>query len=249
VPVNNALLFFCAFPFPINAQPLRYMRGEAPVYREACCVMPEDQTRIADLLTLAVRGDGQGQPASSHVPLSELVAALGARSFGIVLVLFGLPNLLPVPGLPMVCGVVIGVVAYQMVQGREMLDLPDWLGKRRVKRADLIHIIAKTQPGLSVLEQVMHPRHALLSGRGGQRLAGAALLLLAFALMAPIPFFGGIAPGIAVTVLGLAWSARDGVFLLAGYGATFLAIGFTGALTYAIFRQIALFMLSVTGLG
>lgn len=205
--------------------------------------------RIADLLTLAVRGDGQEGVIPPHVALSDLVAALGARSFGIVLVLFGLPNLLPVPGLPMVCGVVIGVVAYQMLQGREMLSLPDWLGKRRLKRADLIHVILKTEPGLRIIERVMNPRYARLTGEGGQRLVGAALLLLAFALMAPIPFFGGIAPGLAVTLLGLAWSARDGVFILLGLLATIIAIGFTGALTYAIFRQITVFMLSVTGMG
>lgn len=201
---------------------------------------------ISQLLAKAVRGEAS---ANATVSLSEIVSALGARSFGVVLVLFGLPNLLPVPGLPMLCGVVVGVIAYQMLQGREMLSLPTWLGKRQLNRADLTRIIQRAEPSLNKLERVMHPRLPQLTGEGSLKLVGFALLLLTFALMAPIPFFGGIAPGIAVTLIGLAWSARDGVFVAIGLVVTLLALGFTGFITYTILKQIAVFMYGIIGLG
>lgn len=91
--------------------------------------------RISDVLADTVRGKvGDDDPMPM---LGDLVALLGKRSFGIVLVLFGLPNLLPVPGLPILCGVVVGVVALQMLRGHEALVLPRWLAQRRVKRRDL----------------------------------------------------------------------------------------------------------------
>ena len=66
--------------------------------------------------------------------------------------------------------------------------------------------------------------------------------------MAPIPFFGGIPPGIAVTLFGLAIAERDGIFVIAGAISTVVALVFTAALTYAILRQIVMFILSSTGM-
>ena len=180
--------------------------------------------------------------------LADIVALLGKRSFGIVLVLFGLPNLLPIPGLPMLCGVIIGVVAFQMALGMENVVLPRWLGRRRVNRADLRRVLQRATPSLRWFEKVMQPRlHFLTSGQA-QRLLGLVLLVLALALMAPIPFFGGIPPGIAVVLFGLAIAERDGVFVIAGLIGTVIALVFTAVLTYAILKQIVVLVLSSTGM-
>ncbi len=112
--------------------------------------------RISDVLADSVRG--QGTDDDPMPPLGEIIALLGKRSFGIVLVLFGLPNLLPVPGLPILCGVIVAVVAWQMLQGHEALVLPGWLAQRRVKRRDLQNVLVKAQPTLRWFEAVMRPR-------------------------------------------------------------------------------------------
>lgn len=202
--------------------------------------------RISDILAATLRESGGGD--DPFPTLAQLTSALGKRSFGIALVLFGLPNLLPIPGLPILCGVVIGVIAFQMLMGRESLALPGWLGRRRVNRRDLSRVLERSEPTLRRLERVMRPRLAILTGAGAQQVLGGILLLLALALMAPIPFFGGIPPGIAVTLFGLALTERDGVFVIAGSIATLVALFFTVALTYAIIRQIAAFTLRAIGM-
>lgn len=202
--------------------------------------------RIADVLAESVRGTGEGD--DPRPMLSDIVALLGKRSFGVALVLFGLPNLLPIPGLPMLCGVIVGVVAFQMALGKESLILPGWLGKRRVNRADLKKVLVKAEPTLRWFERVMRPRLLFLTMPPAQRILGVVLLSLALALMAPIPFFGGIPPGIAVTLFGLAIAERDGIFVIAGAFFTVIALVFTAALTYAILRQIVMFVLSSTGM-
>lgn len=203
--------------------------------------------RIADILAESVRGKGAGD--DPFPPLSEIIALLGKRSFGIVLVLFGLPNLLPIPGLPMLCGVIVGVVAFQMLLGKESLVLPGWLANRKVNRRDLQRVLEKAEPTLRWFERIMRPRMLFLTNALAQQVLGFVVLLLALALMAPIPFFGGIPPGIAVTLFGLAMTERDGVFVIAGGIATVIALIFTAALTYAILRQIVLFFLSSTGMA
>lgn len=203
--------------------------------------------RIADILAESVRGNGTDE--TPFPALGDIVSVLGKRSFGIVLVLFGLPNLLPIPGLPMLCGVIVGVVAFQMLLGKESLVLPGWLANRKINRRDLARVLERAEPTLRWFERIMRPRFLFLTNARAQQILGFVVLLLAVALMAPIPFFGGIPPGIAVTLFGLAMTERDGIFVVAGGIATVVALVFTVALTYAILKQIAVFFLSATGMA
>lgn len=203
--------------------------------------------RIADVLAETIRGNGEADDPNPTI--ADITSALGKRSFGIVLVLFGLPNLLPIPGLPILCGVIIGVIAFQMLIGKESLALPAWLAGRRVSRRDLARVIERAEPSLRWLERIMRPRLTVLTGSAAEQVLGFVLLILALALMAPIPFFGGIPPGIAVILFGLALTERDGFFVIAGVIATVFALIFTAALTYAIMRQLVLVFLSATGMG
>lgn len=175
------------------------------------------------------------------VSLDDLVHQLGNRAFGVLFLLFGLPNCFPMPpGLPILCGVIVGVVAAQMVVGRAELRLPGWLGRRRLERALLARVIDKSSGFLRFLEKLSKPRYPQLSGETMRRAIGLAGLALAIALMAPIPIFGGIPAGIAVTILGLALTQRDGVLI--GFGvivATPVALAVTVAMIYAIVQGMA----------
>lgn len=196
--------------------------------------------RIADMLSETLRGSS-GLGTNPDPTVDDLVTALGPRSFGIVLVLFGLPNLLPVPGLPMVCGLVIGIIAVQMMIGKESLALPRWVAERKLNRESLCRVIDRAEPTLRWLERLMRPRITSLTDASAQRGIGLMLLLLAVALMAPIPFFGGIPPGFAVILFGLALVERDGVFVVLGGVSSLAALLITGALTYAILRSVVFF--------
>jgi hypothetical protein len=49
-----------------------------------------------------------------------MVGAFGNRAFGILFLLFGLPNCFPMPpGMPVLCGIVVMVVSVQMLRGRK----------------------------------------------------------------------------------------------------------------------------------
>jgi len=196
--------------------------------------------RVTDLLTAAINGLPLHAPGADtaangdRMALGTLVDLLGNRSFGIVFVLFGLPNLLPIPGLPMLCGVVIGVVALQLAIGRDHLLLPGWLSKRTLSRGDLARMVKRAEPGLRAFERVSRPRLLILTGRTGRRVIGIVAFVLAVTLMAPIPFFGGIPPGLAITLLGLGLAERDGYLTAAGAVVAVVAVATIGALTVTI---------------
>ncbi len=190
---------------------------------------------LADLLEIRGSDSRLGETPS----VDDIISALGSRSFGIVLVLFGLPNLLPVPGLPILCGFIIGIIAFQMVIGKDHLLLPRWVGQRRLKRDDLARVVQKATPTLRKVESLMRPRLLALTTPGMSRVIGGVLLVLSAALMAPIPFFGGIAPGFAVILLGLGLAERDGLFIVIGALASIFAVLLTIAVTIAILKSLA----------
>ncbi len=190
---------------------------------------------LADLLEIR----GSESRLGDQPTVDDIITALGSRSFGIVLVLFGLPNLLPVPGLPILCGFIIGIIAFQMVIGKDHLLLPRWVGQRRLKRDDLARVVQKAAPTLRKVESLMRPRLLALTTPTMSRVSGVVLLVLAVALMAPIPFFGGIAPGFSVILLGLGLAERDGLFLVGGAVASVFAVLLTIAVTLAILKSLA----------
>lgn len=201
--------------------------------------MDEPALRIHEILTGLLTGDAGSAALGEQPAVDEIISALGPRSFGLVLVMFGLPNLLPVPGLPILCGFIIGIIAFQMVLGKDHLVLPRWVGAKRVKRDDLSRVVQRATPTLSTIERAMRPRIALLTDPPMQRVLGVVLCVLALALMAPIPFFGGIAPGIAVILLGLGLAERDGIVILLGGLASVFAVIVTLLVTLAIVKSLA----------
>ncbi|MCA0424513.1 MAG: exopolysaccharide biosynthesis protein [Proteobacteria bacterium] len=193
-------------------------------------------TGILTALLNASDGTSDGK-----LSLDEMVAAFGNRAFGILYLLFGLPNCFPMPpGIPVLCGVVVIVVSVQMLMGQEMLVLPRWLGKRRVDRALLARVVDKALRPLQALERVSRERYLGMSSGLVRRAIGLAGCALGVALMAPIPIFGGIPAGIAVTILGLALAQRDGALIAFGVAiATPVALTVTSAMLFALFQGAA----------
>lgn len=200
--------------------------------------MDEPALRIHEILAGLLTGEAGSAVLGEQPSVDDIIEALGPRSFGMVLVMFGLPNLLPVPGLPILCGFIIGIIAFQMVLGKDHLVLPRWVGVKRVKRDDLARVVQRATPTLSAVERAMRPRITMLTDPPMQRLLGVVLCILALALMAPIPFFGGIAPGIAVILIGLGLAERDGIVILLGGLASIFAVIVTVLVTLAILKSL-----------
>jgi len=179
--------------------------------------------------------------ADGKISLEEMVAAFGNRAFGILYLLFGLPNCFPMPpGIPVLCGIVVAVVSFQMLMGRAMLVLPGWLGRRRIDHRFMVSAVTKSSRFLERLERFSRPRYLAFSESHMRRAIGLAGMALAIALMAPIPIFGGIPAGIAVTILGLAFTQRDGIIIVFGLViATPVALAATSAMVFALIQGAA----------
>ncbi|MBN9079420.1 MAG: exopolysaccharide biosynthesis protein [Rhizobiales bacterium] len=149
------------------------------------------------------------------ISIGELLDRLGTNGIGLVLLVLTLIALIPIPGpFGMVSGSLIALVAVQVLAGSRALWLPAFLRRGKVPAAALRNIIARALPWLRRGEYFLkEDRLPILAGRHARIILAVPLLLLAVAIILPIPF-GNVAPAIALITFALGFIARDGTAIL-----------------------------------
>lgn len=152
-----------------------------------------------------------------RITLGELIQAFGTRSYGLLIVLLALPNLLPVyiPGLSPIFGVPLGIVCLQLALGYPTPRLPAFLTRRSLRRADLEMIAEKAQRWLHRIERFVRPRPSFLTGRRMERVIGAYGALLALIVVIPLPFTNG-PPSLACAIMAIGVMEEDSLTIAAG---------------------------------
>lgn len=180
------------------------------------------------LVTLAA------QP-SDRLTVGDIVAVLRGRAFALLVVLLGLPNCLPMPPpIPLVCGLLLALVAAQIAAGRAAPWLPQALMHRSVAKADVVRAVNRALPVLYRLERWSKPRMTHLQSAVAARAIGFMLLALSFGLLVAAPIIGQIPLGIAVCFVGLGLVERDGVMVLAGLVIGAFGLSLSVSFAYAI---------------
>lgn len=190
------------------------------------------------------RGRARGPIAASLLDVADLLRArvtlgalferLGSDGLGLALLLLTLPTLIPVPGpIGMTFGGLIGLVALQVMGGARALWLPAILRRRSVPGPALRRVIARAWPHIARAETLLREgRLSKLAGRRARAALAFPLLLLAVAIMLPIPF-GNVVPALALIAFSLGFMARDGAMVLVAVALSAAALIWTGLLLVA----------------
>jgi hypothetical protein len=147
----------------------------------------------------------QGDPLT----VAGLFGTMGKRSFGIVLLLLGM--LASLPGASVPAGILIAVLACQMMVGRPIPVLPRFVRKATIPKDRLNWLLRHVVPVLRLLERVIRPRWrtpAVLT----EQIVGTVVLLISFLLFVPIPLSNAV-PALIIVLLSFAHLERDGVAL------------------------------------
>lgn len=170
-----------------------------------------------------------------RIPLGTLTEALGDRAFGLLVLIFALPNIIPmIPGVSTVSGVVIALVGLQMLVGRRAPWLPASIAERSLPREQLVSMIDRTIGWVRRLEQVARPRWAGMI-RGPMRFAlGAMFVLLGGILALPLSWIGNFPPGVALVVLSVGFLEEDGLLVAIGHVIGLFATLLVAALVVAL---------------
>jgi hypothetical protein len=161
---------------------------------------------------------------SPYFTVMDLVDALEERTFGFILLLMALPNVLliaSIPGLSTIFGGVMGLASIQM-----MLRLPKiWLPKNvRYKpyATEYLEKVVKTSaPFLVSIERFLKPRFFILTASFLEPFLGFISFINSIWITLPIPF-GNFLPGLAMVALSLGIIENDGLFIMLGVVLSFL---------------------------
>jgi hypothetical protein len=175
----------------------------------------------------------QNKDLEGHLTYQYILQALGKRAFGMALLFFSLPSILPfsvMPGVSVVFSLPIAIFAFQMIFARKSLWLPKTISNNTISHKKVSKIINGVMPYLIKLELLSKPRWALMTCRIMEIINGIIILCLAILLMLPIPFSNFIFGG-SIVIFGLGISEKDGVFVFIGYILFVLYIIFISFLT------------------
>lgn len=156
---------------------------------------------------------------AGSVSLGDIVGRLGSRSFAPLLLLAGIVMLAPIigdiPGVPMLLGAVVILVAGQLLLRRDHVWLPRWLLERSVAADKVRKTVGWLRRPARFVDRWSGPRQTWLVHHAGASVIAVACILVASAtpIMEVIPFSANLA-GVAITALGLALLAEDGVIAL-----------------------------------
>lgn len=170
--------------------------------------------------------DELARTAGDRVSLGDLVERLGDRAFGLLMLVFSLPNAVglgTIPGLSTVFGLPQVLFALQMIAGLDKPWLPRWLLARSISAGDFRAIVAKSHPRIERVERLLRPRLLLVGSRWAERLLGLVFLVLATIVALPIPG-GNWPPAIAMALIAIGMVERDGVVVLAGVAVGAVAV-------------------------
>ena len=145
------------------------------------------------------------------ITLAWLMDSLGERSFGLMLLLLGL--MANLPGASAIVGILIAILAFQMILARHAPVLPRFLAARSFKTQRLAAMLDYAVPPLRYLEKYIRPRWQT-PFESTRRLVGVAIMLVGTLLFAPIPL-SNVPPALVIMLVAFAYLEEDGMLLCA----------------------------------
>jgi hypothetical protein len=184
--------------------------------------------RLSDILARLA------EPETGSVTLGEVLAAVGERSFGALLVILAIPNMVAglIPGLSILLGLPLLLVSLQLLVGADKPWLPRRLARLEIQRADLRRIVERTRKALRRLERALRPRLEFLTASWAERLIGLGCVALSILVFLPIPF-ANLVPATGIMLFGFSMLERDGLMALAALGIVGLSAALFGGVAFA----------------
>jgi hypothetical protein len=150
---------------------------------------------------------------TDHFTLAWLMGTLHKRSYGAIMLICAVVAI--APGVSIVAGVLLMIIAVQMIAGRVSPVFPIGITLRDLPTRHLAALLQRALPVLRYLERVIHPRWPT-PHEATKRVVGIAVLILSIAVVfTPLPL-SNIPPALVIASISLAYLEDDGLLLAVG---------------------------------
>lgn len=195
--------------------------------------MDAPREHLSTVLQKLLARDQAGAPLT----LGEVFERIGDRGFGLLLIILSLPSALPVPapGYSTPFGILIGLLALQMLAGRRVPWLPARAARMRLHGAFIDGMLGFFAKFFGKVEFLIRPRLRWVGSRGGLAFLGVLVLIMAGLMILPIPLTNTF-PAFVIFLTGIGLTEEDGVFSLFAGLLGVLAVGLYGVVVYFVVR-------------
>lgn len=187
-------------------------------------VQQDDVSHNVTRLLRRLADDG----GDAGLTLHEIRDRLDERAYGLLILLLSIPCLVPgLYGVPQVVGLIVILLAGQMLVRREEPWLPLWFLNLRCKGSWLKAMADFAETKLGWIDRLSRPRLRRFADGPGEKLAAVFMILATVTIVMPLT---NTIPSIALALLSVGLIQRDGLFVLAGCAVTAVWLTILGAL-------------------
>ena len=177
-----------------------------------------------------------------RISIGQLIKALDDRALAALVLIFALPNAIPMPpGTSSVLGTPLVFLTAQLALARSPW-LPQFIANRSVSRPDFAAVVVRLAPWLARAEKLLKPRLLWMTSSIGERFIGLVSLFLSVVLVLPIPF-GNMLPATAICLMALGLLERDGLWMIAGLVTTVISIALVAGVLVGMLKA-AMFVIA-----
>jgi hypothetical protein len=182
-----------------------------PFLPPSTAAKPESIVDLLRHLRIAIEG-------GDTVTVGHMLRLFGVRGFAFLLFVLALMNIVifMVPGISLLFGVPMVILAVQMVLGLTAPVFPAFIRNRAIKCAILERGLDIGIRGVEKVEHLIRPRFPLLFGPHRDRFHSFLALVMAILVALPVPVMN-VPPSLAVIALTLGMMQRDGLFVVLAY--------------------------------
>lgn len=167
------------------------------------------------------------------VTMREVIGLLHGRGYVLLIMLLALPFCTPVPlpGLSTPFGLIITIIGARLALGAKPW-LPARLLDTQLPPKVFAKVFALTRKIILAFERLLRPRLLWVThSPRREQLHGVPVVICALMLLLPLPVpFSNVIPAWGIILIAGGLLERDGVFILAGYVASFITVIFFGAI-------------------
>jgi len=148
--------------------------------------------------------------------IEDIMEAMNAGGFGLVLMFFSLPILIPLPPpFPSLISIPLVIFSLQMAIGLKSPKLPKFISQRTIERSILASIVEKSSIHLNRVESLLKPRLTFLSTGVFERIIGFLIFIFSLLILLPMPL-SNFLPGIGILITSFGLIGKDGVVIIFG---------------------------------
>jgi hypothetical protein len=152
--------------------------------------------------------------AENGLTLHQIRDRLDERAYGLLILILAIPCLVPgLYGVPQVVGIVIVILAAQLLVGREEPWLPQWVLRLRARASWLKAMADFAEQRLGWIDRFSRPRLSAFASGAGEKLAALFMILATLTIVLPMT---NTIPSVALSLLAVGLIQRDGLFVIGG---------------------------------